>query len=226
MATQDGALRGALGRMPAAPTLFISVNGLHLEAPSAASRDAVKQARAPRRPRAQPAAARARRWGRALDGRSALARWCDETLTPTHTHSLSSLQPPSAHLHTRPQEEDAALALPAHERRAEALRDLAAITPKLTTNVRFRKVKTRGPNPLSVRKKATKKPAAAGSSGGAAASTSGGAGKGGAVAAREGASAGGGAAGAGDEAAAAAKRKRKRNKKAKEAGGGGGGEAD
>lgn len=49
--------------------------------------------------------------------------------------------------------------LPAHERRAEALKDLEDLRPKLTTNIKYKKPKIRGPNPLSVKKKDSKRKA-------------------------------------------------------------------
>mmetsp|Transcript_8856 Transcript_8856/g.18923 ORF Transcript_8856/g.18923 Transcript_8856/m.18923 type:complete len:269 (+) Transcript_8856:108-914(+) len=52
--------------------------------------------------------------------------------------------------------EEAGQALPAHERRSEALKDLEALRPVLRTNVRYRRNKAKGPNPLACKKKIKK----------------------------------------------------------------------
>jgi U3 small nucleolar RNA-associated protein 23 len=51
-----------------------------------------------------------------------------------------------------------AQALPAHERHTDALKDLEELRPKDESYKAFRRKHAKGPNPLSVRKKATKRP--------------------------------------------------------------------
>lgn len=85
--------------------------------------------------------------------------------------------------------------LPAHERHTDALKDLQALRPKDESYKAFRRKHAKGPNPLAVKKKASKRPAEP-----AAAAV---------PAADEGA-------------AAAAKKKRKRRKQQQQVGGGGG----
>jgi U3 small nucleolar RNA-associated protein 23 len=46
--------------------------------------------------------------------------------------------------------------LPSHERKSEALKDLELIRPKLTTSVKYRRNKAKGPNPLASKKKSEK----------------------------------------------------------------------
>ncbi len=56
--------------------------------------------------------------------------------------------------------------LPEHERTSKALKDLEEIRPQLRTNVKFRKNRAKGPNPLASKKKINKKPQGDSSRGG------------------------------------------------------------
>jgi U3 small nucleolar RNA-associated protein 23 len=90
-------------------------------------------------------------------------------------------------------------AVPAHERRTDALKDLAQLRPKDESYKKFRRKKTKGPNPLAIRKKKSMK---VGREAGSAGGTLGG----------DGAAAAAGVSGDAAAVAAAAVRKRKRRK--------------
>ncbi|KAJ9530030.1 hypothetical protein QJQ45_023316 [Haematococcus lacustris] len=65
-------------------------------------------------------------------------------------------EPQGLSLTTAHQESEAHQALPAHERCSQALQDLDSLRRRPATKSIFRRNKAKGPNPLSVRKKATK----------------------------------------------------------------------
>ncbi|GAX85470.1 hypothetical protein CEUSTIGMA_g12886.t1 [Chlamydomonas eustigma] len=96
VATQDKALREELEKVPGAPIIYATINGIHLDTPSEMTKRTAKDA------------------------------------------------------------EVANSSLPTHERESEVLKDLELIRPKLTTNVKYRRNRAKGPNPLASKKKVQK----------------------------------------------------------------------